>query len=67
MANADAHGDAGTFEDSGAQLPAHGAGIRNAGQVGKGLIDAVHLHCRHHGLDQAHDALAHVAIQRIVR
>lgn len=30
------------------------------------LIDAIHLNCRYHRLDQAHHAFAHVAVQRIV-
>jgi len=40
--------------------------ITNASQISKRLIDAVHLNRRHHRLDQAHHALAHVAVQRIV-
>ncbi|MNJ63658.1 hypothetical protein D3C77_595740 [compost metagenome] len=39
----------------------------DAGQIREGLVDAVDLDGRDQGLDQAHDPLAHVAIQRVVR
>ena len=39
---------------------------RDAGQVGKGFINAVDLKRRDHGFDDGHDALAHVAVQRVV-
>ncbi|MNJ62974.1 hypothetical protein D3C77_588340 [compost metagenome] len=38
----------------------------DAGQIREGLVDAVDLNGRHQGLDQAHDPLAHVPIQRVV-
>src|SRR5690554_5299571 len=38
----------------------------NPGQVGKSLVDTVHLQRRHHALDDGHYSLAHVAVEGIV-
>ncbi len=65
--NADAHRNSRALEDPRAQLsPELGQILLNAGEVSETLVDAVDLCCRHHGLNQCHDALAHVAVERIV-
>ncbi len=39
---------------------------RDAGQVRERFVDTVNLSGGHHGLDDRHNALAHVAIKRVV-
>ncbi|MCY1454767.1 hypothetical protein D9M71_718560 [compost metagenome] len=37
-----------------------------AAQIGKGLVDAVDLDCRHKRLDHGHHALTHVTVERVI-
>lgn len=45
-----------------ADPPAEQLDLLHAGQVGKRLVDRIHLDRRHQALDDRHDALAHVAV-----
>lgn len=58
--DADTNRNAGTTIHLRSDLPAKQLEIsRHAGKIGKGFVDAVDLRCRHHGLDDGHDALGH--------
>ncbi|MNO96528.1 hypothetical protein D3C76_882020 [compost metagenome] len=65
--DADTHGDPSALEDPGAQgSPELRQVFLNARQIGEAFINAVDLGVRHHRFDQGHDALAHVAVQRVI-
>ena len=66
MGNAHTHGDARATQHLVSNTTPERIQFSHPVQIGEHLVDAVHLHRRYHGFDQAHDPFAHIAIQRVV-
>src|SRR5690606_29591686 len=62
----DASGDTGLLEHLRSHLSRQTVRGADSSQVGKSLVDAVHLQRWHHALDYGHHPLAHVAVEGIV-
>lgn len=66
IGNADAYRDPRASKHLGSNLPSECVKPTNAGEIGKGFVDAVYLDGGHHALDQRHNSLTHVPIQGVI-
>ncbi|MNX93618.1 hypothetical protein D3C86_1258080 [compost metagenome] len=64
--DADSHRDAGAAQYFATDLAAERVQAFYARQIGERLVNAIHLHRRHHRFNQSHYSLTHVAVECVI-